>query len=148
MIADGGDRNARVGEEIDSTCQRRNPALLSFKADSGIPLFGLTLGYATDAKNGGLGRDVDPERAKDKSHPGHSTKELWESAVWYGSDTGLLAEELVWDMDTKILHPLMASNREETEDEDELLWYVEQLAPSPRQAAGSSGPGKGESQGL
>lgn len=168
MIAND-DRVAQFGEDIDSLC-KSSPRFSywgDLEADSLIPFFDPPLEYETDAKSGGIGRDKDIERVKDKvqydksvtmysggnhkrtshvhhgegvgnltvpdfmlsrkkgrhaamkkrrrgvfdnlivtSDPGHSAKELCESATSYGADTVSMAERLFCDMDLKTLYPL------------------------------------------
>ncbi|KAK8068224.1 hypothetical protein PG996_007336 [Apiospora saccharicola] len=162
MIAND-DRVAQFGEDIDSLC--KSTPRFSFwgdlEADSLIPFFDPPLEYVTDAKSGGIGRDKDIERVKDKvqydksvamysggnhkrawhasrgegygnltvpdfmlprqkkgrralakkrsrrgfdnlivtSDPGHSAKELCESATSYGADTVSMTERLFCDME-------------------------------------------------
>ncbi|KAK8102550.1 hypothetical protein PG984_015696 [Apiospora sp. TS-2023a] len=175
MIAND-DRVAQFGEDIDSLC--KSTPRFSFwgdlEADSLIPFFDPPLEYETDAKSGGIGRDKDIERVKDKvqydksvamysggnhkrawhgsrgegygnltvpdfmlprqkkvrralakkrgrrgfdnliitSDPGHSAKELCESATSYGADTVSMAERLFCDMEAKTLYPLCQEGEE------------------------------------
>lgn len=68
MVANA-DRVAQFGADIDSLC--RSTPRFSFwgdlAADSVVPFFDPPLEYEADAQSGGIGRDKDVERVKDKS---------------------------------------------------------------------------------
>ncbi|KAK7917358.1 hypothetical protein PG985_010966 [Apiospora marii] len=189
MIAND-DRVEQFGEDINSLC--KSTPRFSFwgdlEADSIMPFFDPPLEYETDSKSGGIGRDKDVERVKDKfkydksvtmysggNHkrawhgtrgegygnltvpdfmlprqkdnmqrrdgggtkkgrntvakkrgrrgfdnlivtydPGHSAKELCESATSYGADTVSMAERIFCDMEKKTMYPLCQEEGDDT----------------------------------